>query len=261
MIWAMQKLFHSAWRGSQPPKAHPAVAPNTRVYAIGDIHGRADLLERMETMIAADLGNAPKRNVIVHLGDYIDRGLESAAVLDHLIEARSNGVERIFLCGNHEDAMLRFLDEAEIGPMWIGNGGDATLYSYGIRPRADLPYAQRLVALQEDLRAKIPSGHLDFLRGLTRLHVEGDYLFVHAGIRPGVAINRQSPDDLIWIREPFLSARGNLGKIVVHGHTINARIEAPDIRPNRIGIDTGAYATGTLTCLVLEGEKRRFLQT
>lgn len=256
----MDRLL-SLFRKPEPPKAPARVPPATRVYAIGDIHGRADLLERMEALIDADAVNAPERRVIIFLGDYIDRGLESAQVIDRLIETPQSGFERVFLCGNHEEAMLNFLENAADGPLWLGNGGDAALYSYGVRIKTALPYAERLATLQADLRTKVPASHLAFLRGLKRMHAEGDYLFVHAGVRPGVAIEAQSADDLIWIREPFLSARGDLGKIVVHGHTINADGEQPEIRPNRIGIDTGAYATGKLTCLVLEGESRRFLQT
>lgn len=257
---AMNSLI-SLFRKPQTPMEPACVPPGTRVYAIGDIHGRADLLERMDALISADAAGAPARRVIVYLGDYIDRGLESAQVIDRLIESGNDGFERVFLCGNHEDALLRFLDDVSVGPMWLGNGGDAALYSYGVRIKADLPYAERLAAVQADLRARLPQAHLDFLRALKRQHVEGDYLFVHAGIRPGVALDAQSDEDRIWIREPFLSARGDFGKIVVHGHTINSTLESPEIRTNRIGIDTGAYASGTLTCLVLDGETRRFLQT
>lgn len=267
MIAAMDRLL-SLFRKPQPPKVPASVPVATRVYAIGDIHGRADLLERMEALIASDAAGAPDRRVIVFLGDYIDRGLESAQVIDRLIDrlidplaGSGAGFEHVFLCGNHEDAMLGFLDDAAKGPLWLANGGDAALYSYGVRIKTLLPYAERLAAVQAELRAKVPPAHLDFLRGLKRLHIEGDYLFVHAGVRPGVAIDAQSAEDLIWIREPFLSTRADFGKVVVHGHTINANHEAPEICANRIGIDTGAYATGKLTCLVLEGETRRFLQT
>lgn len=216
----------------------------------------------MEALIEADADNgAPPRLVVVFLGDYIDRGLESAGVIDRLAGPSPPRFERVFLRGNHEDAMLRFLEDVSTGPLWLGNGGDATLYSYGVRFQPGLPYDERLAALQADLRARLPPAHLDFLRGLPCRHDEGDYLFVHAGIRPGVPIDMQSVEDMLWIREPFLSARADLGKVVVHGHTINAETTAPEIRAHRIGIDTGAYATGKLTCLVLEGETRRFLQT
>ena len=241
------------------PKAEPVlprVAEGTRVYAIGDIHGRLDLLEKIECRIADDAAASQAgRNVVVYLGDYVDRGNQSREVVDRLIDRPLPGFERILLLGNHEESVLQFLADVQIGPAWLAYGGAATLRSYGIRP----PDSDRdLVRAQAELRAGLPERHRAFLRGLKLRHVEGDYFFVHAGIRPGVPLNDQVPDDMLWIRDEFLQSQRDFGKIIVHGHTIT---KTPDIQRNRIGIDTGAFASGTLTSLVLQGESWSFLQT
>jgi serine/threonine protein phosphatase 1 len=248
------KLFGP--RASKVPPVLPRVPEGTRVYAIGDIHGRLDLLTELERRIVDDAASAAAtRNAIVYLGDYVDRGSQSREVVERLIERPLPGFERALLLGNHEDSMLQFLVDVQIGPAWLGFGGTATLLSYGIKP----PTSDRdLVRAQEELRAKLPERHLAFLRGLRLNHVEGDYYFVHAGIRPGVPLDAQLPADMLWIRDEFLRSRQDFGKIVVHGHTIT---ETPDIKRNRIGIDTGAFASGILTCLVLQGESWSFLQT
>jgi serine/threonine protein phosphatase 1 len=248
------KLFGS--RASKSAVVPPRIAEGTRLYAVGDIHGRLDLLSELERRIADDAAaSGAARNAIVYLGDYIDRGDQSREVVDRLIDQPLPGFERALLLGNHEDSMLQFLVDVQIGPAWLGFGGAATLLSYGVRP----PSSDRdLVRAQEELRAKLPERHLAFLRGLQLYHVEGDYYFVHAGVRPGVKLDDQRPSDLLWIRDEFLRSRRDFGKIVVHGHTIT---EAPEIRRNRIGIDTGAFASGTLTSLVLQGESWSFLQT
>jgi serine/threonine protein phosphatase 1 len=237
-----------------------AVPPGRRVYAVGDIHGRADLLDRLTRLIAEDAAAHPEAApLLVYLGDYVDRGAQSREVLDRLIEGPPPGFEAVHLLGNHELAMLRFLDDVAIGPTWFAYGGMATLLSFGIRVTASaLEGGAGLQALQARLRARLSTPQLAFLRSLELTHVEGDYLFVHAGIRPGVPLDRQSPDDLLQIREEFLRSPLDHGKVVVHGHTVTAE---PEIRANRIGIDTGAYATGRLSCLVLEGNRRAFLHT
>jgi serine/threonine protein phosphatase 1 len=250
----LAKLF-----GPRAPKAEPVlprVPEGTRVYAIGDIHGRLDLLVEIERRIADDAAAAQAaRNVVVYLGDYVDRGSQSREVIDRLIDRPLPGFERILLLGNHEDSMLQFLVDVQIGPAWLAYGGAATLLSYGIGP----PDSDRdFIRVQEDLRAKLPERHLAFLRGLKLRHVEGDYFFVHAGVRPGIPLDDQRPGDLLWIRDEFLLSDRDFGKIVVHGHTI---AKTPDIKRNRIGIDTGAFASGTLTCLVLQGDSWSFLQT
>jgi len=245
---------------SQPQQAvAPEVPPGTRVYAVGDIHGRADLLRRLHAIIHADAyqRQAP-RNVVVYLGDYIDRGEASPAVLDLLIDEPLPGFDRVHLKGNHEDALLRFLDDLGVGPSWMLYGGAETLISYGIRPPAAAGPDRAVERAQRELRLRLPLRHRHFLADLKLMHEEGDYLFAHAGVRPGVPLDQQQEQDLLWIRDEFLLSDAEFGKIVVHGHTITPR---PDVQRNRIGIDTGAFASGTLTCLVLEGSDWSFLQT
>lgn len=236
----------------------PQVPPGTRVYAIGDIHGRADLLADLHRTILADAENAPERRVAIYLGDYVDRGLQSRLVLDTLLAEPLPGFECIHLKGNHEAALLDFLTDIRIGPGWMQFGGAATLMSYGARRvMSDAPESV-FAAARKELAQGLPGDHLRFLESLPLRHEEGDYLFVHAGVRPGVPIARQTENDLLWIRNEFLDWREPFERIVVHGHTIT---EEPDVRVNRIGIDTGAFATGRLTCLVLQGSERRFLST
>jgi serine/threonine protein phosphatase 1 len=234
------------------------VPPQRRVYAIGDIHGRLDLLRRLHEQIARDIAAAsPQRPVVVYLGDYIDRGPDSRGVID-LLREPSLPAEPVHLLGNHEAMLLEFLDQPESGLKWLYNGGAATLLSYGVELASEAYRGEQLTALQAKLRRALPGPHAAFLQGLARWHREGDYLFVHAGIRPGVPLAAQDDDDLIWIREDFLASGADHGAVVVHGHTIESKVQ---VKRNRIGIDTGAYATGTLTCLVLDGDRRSFLQT
>jgi len=237
--------------------AGTSVPSGFRIYAIGDIHGRLDLLSRLHQLILEDAVDANlDARILVYLGDYVDRGPESAGVVDLLSRGTLPQFSAIHLMGNHEDFMLRFLDDTSSGSAWLANGGVATLRSYGV----DFDYDDLLRPgqLQDRLFRRVPARHLEFLRGLPLSRVIGDYLFVHAGIRPGVAMELQSPLDLLWIRGDFLNSGVEHGKIVVHGHTIT---DYPDVRPNRIGIDTGAFATGRLTCLVLQDDSRRFLHT
>lgn len=256
----------------------PALPRGLRAYVVGDLHGRIDLLLAMERLIEADLAEAGRRpdGIVVHLGDFVDRGLDSRKVLDHLRAARGDGLARVHLLGNH-DLWLRDCAggrggsgahggrgargapaDLEAASSWVRFGGDATLLSYGIRLDLAKPEPERLAEACALLRARFPPEHAAFLAGLDSAFGLGDYFFCHAGVRPEVPLERQSDADLLWIREPFLSWNGGCGKIVVHGHTVG---EAPVVRPNRIGIDTGAVWTGRLTCLVLEGTGRRFLQT
>ncbi len=237
--------------------------PGTRLYVVGDIHGRADLLARVQEMIQRDAENAPeRRKVVVYLGDYVDRGPHSAQVIDRLIErplsAADAAVEEVHLIGNHEAMMLSFLDDPREGPLWLLNGGDATMASYGLDLAAPGARLGSLDALSEALRAAVPAPHRRFLAELAYWHREGGYLMVHAGIRPGVPVEQQSARDLLWIRGEFLESDVDHGVMVVHGHTI---VERPQVRPNRIGIDTGARFTGCLTCLVAHGDTAEFLQT
>jgi serine/threonine protein phosphatase 1 len=237
----------------------PSAPPGTRLYAVGDIHGREDLLRRLRALIRddADRRQAP-HNVIVYLGDYVDRGEASREVIDLLVNEPLPGFESVHLKGNHEDVMLRFLDDITVAPGWLSFGGMETLASYGVVPPP--PYADpaEFLEAQRGLSERLPRAHLEFLRGLALTHEEGDYLFVHAGLRPGVALAAQRDEDLLWIRDEFLFSDASFGPIVVHGHTIAAE---PVVRRNRIGIDTGAYATGRLTALVAEGTEWFFLRT
>jgi serine/threonine protein phosphatase 1 len=232
------------------------VPEGSRIYAIGDIHGRADLLERLRMVIVEDAKLRPvRRKVVVYLGDYVDRGTDSRGVVDLLAREPLAGFESVFLKGNHEDSLLQFLTDPGITPAWMAYGGEATLYSYGVRP-PDSRRVEDVLAAQKAFTQALPPGHLAFLKALKLVHVEGDYAFVHAGFREGVPIEFQDPQDMMWIRNEFLYSDADFGKVAVHGHTIT---DQPEIRPNRIGIDTGAFAT--LTCLVLEETEKRFLAT
>jgi|TARA_B100000315_G_scaffold201788_1_gene194300 serine/threonine protein phosphatase 1 len=239
----------SALRG-----AAPCVPDDVRLYAIGDIHGRLDLLTELLDRIYRDrAGHDASHHKIIFLGDYIDRGGDARALLDFISTGQIDGFETIYLVGNHEDYLLRFLDDTAIGPNWLKYGGAVTLTSYGITPDAE-----NFHRVQKELRLAVPENHLAFLRGLKTWHIEGSYLFVHAGIRPGVPIARQTRHDLTFSREGFVDCAHDHGHVVVHGHTVCA---APELLPNRINIDTGAFSSGTLTCLVLQGASRAILQT
>jgi serine/threonine protein phosphatase 1 len=220
-----------------------------RAYVIGDVHGCLDRLVSLHWQIALDLAARPVRDsVLVHLGDYVDRGPDSAGVLWLLAGGLAAKVSRrVDLRGNHEMMMLDALaGNRAAASLWLDNGGEQTLESYRV---AD-PMAVRP---EEWLRA-IPQVHLAFMSGLEFMHREGNYLFVHAGIRPGASIRAQKPEDLLWIREPFLSDRTPRDVVVVHGHTPRPEVE---VFENRIGIDTGAVMGGVLTCLVLEDDQMR----
>jgi serine/threonine protein phosphatase 1 len=236
--------------------ACPSTPKGRRIYAVGDIHGRFDALQALHQLILADLKASGNRwNTLVYLGDYLDRGKQSYDVINDLVKAPLKGFDIHHLMGNHERMALDFLAGRSGGQSWLLNGGDVTLQSYGIR----LDGLDTLPAnLRETFKATIPRTHLDFLHRLKLFFIEGDYLFVHAGIRPNIALENQDEKDLLWIRDSFLNATKAFEKMVVHGHTI---CPTPEIRANRIGIDTGAYKTGRLSCLVLDGEDRRILQT
>ncbi len=234
------------------------VPGGTRVYAVGDVHGRLDLLEGLHREIRRHADAHPAdRRVIVYMGDYVDRGPDSRGVVDLLIDDPMPGFESVHLMGNHESFLLQFLEDPGVIKAWLMNGGDATLRSFGIDPFAPTNGSERGVWLQRQLSVELSAEEERFFRSLRVQHVEGDYLFVHAGIRPGVPLEAQDPFDMMWIREPFLSSGEDFGKIVVHGHTPTGQ---PDLRANRIGVDTGAVYGGVLTALVLEGETREFIQ-
>jgi serine/threonine protein phosphatase 1 len=237
----------------------PAAPADSRVYAIGDIHGRLDLLRRLHELIAADASEHPaRRRVVVYLGDYIDRGADSCGVIDLLLSAPLAGFECYHLKGNHEDIALRFLGDAMLGPNWLRNGAAETMESYGVSRPTPLEDPAEILRAQRQLGERMPPEHLAFFGRLALSHAEGDYFFAHAGVRPEVPLMQQHARDLMWIREEFLLSDTDFGKVVVHGHTIDV---VPRIKPNRIGIDTGAYRSGRLTALVLDGMSRTFLQT
>ncbi len=246
-----------AWKllKSEVLKARPSVPAGSRVYAVGDVHGRADLLTTVFMRIDRDLKARPVANPVqVLLGDYIDRGPHSRQVIDLLV-ARGREHDMQFLKGNHEAYAAQFLSDPTVLSEWKHMGGINTLLSYGVTPGANNdPQSQREAAIA--FRQSMPDRHRDFIQGLKLSFICGDFFFVHAGVRPGTPLQRQSERDLLWIREDFLLHEEHFGKIVVHGHT---PANKPDIRPNRINIDTGAYATGRLTCLVLEDDRISFL--
>lgn len=236
-------------------RTNPRIPENKRIYAVGDVHGRADLVSALFERIDEDLKARPiPQSLQVFLGDYIDRGPDSRAVLELLIERRREH-QMIFLKGNHEAYASEVLRDPSVLPEWIKIGGLPTLASYGIKlsARADQKTNHEIVMA---FRQAMPDSHSRFLEGLALSFACGDYFFAHAGVRPGVSIQTQSQEDLLWIREEFLLHEGDFGVMVVHGHTPAME---PDIRINRINIDTGAYATGRLTCLMLESDHMAFL--
>lgn len=241
---------------SAPAKvqSRASVPPDMFVAAIGDIHGRADLLEALWPRIQALAQKSDCRHrVLVFLGDYVDRGPDSARVVSRIV-AGFDGFETICLKGNHEEVLLQFLSDPSVGPTWESFGGTPTLQSYGVAHAPDSNWLQT----RASFAMALPETHLAFFKNLRLHHVIGDYLFVHAGVRPHVPLENQTERDLLWIREQFLESDASFGHIVVHGHTPT---HAPVERANRIGIDTGAVFTGNLTALILEGRTRRFLAT
>lgn len=235
------------------------VPPGRRIYAIGDIHGCRDLLERLHGMIARDAAaRGPAKNILIYLGDYVDRGADSRGVIALAAGKHPHGFEKVHLCGNHEALMLEFLDYPQRGADWLAMGGGEALRSFGLEPPSEFATEARLGAVAALLRAVLTPQELGFLTGLNRFYRDGHYFFTHAGVRPGAPLEEQDPQDLMWIRQPFLDSRINFGAVVVHGHSIRRAVE---MKPNRIGIDTGAFVTGKLTCLGLEGKERWLLQT
>lgn len=229
----------------------PRLPEGIRIYAMSDIHGRADLLQQMFTVIDRDLATiGPQRAIHVFLGDYIDRGPDSNRTIELLIERGLNH-ESVFLKGNHEAFLLDVLNNPSQLQDWKQYGGLQTLASYGLTPPLNPDPAEQAELIGRLARV-IPPHQLRFFNGLRPRFICGDFFFVHAGVKPGVALASQQEQDMLWIREEFLESDRNFGKYVVHGHTPVMR---PDIRPNRINIDTGAYATGNLTLLTIQGQR------
>ncbi len=237
------------WIGSRSrPKWRPKAPEGVRIYAIGDVHGRLDLLEQVQARIDASLAHkAAAKAIEIYLGDYIDRGPASREVIDCLI-ARGRRRNAVFLKGNHETYVSEFIANPAILSDWRQYGGFETLMSYGVQPslKAD---ASEQAELAKAFKFMLPRSHREFLKTLPLCASYGDFFFVHAGVKPGVPLKEQREEDLLWIREDFLFFEEHFEKVVVHGHT---PVREPDFRHNRINIDTGAYATGRLTCLMLE---------
>ncbi len=226
-----------------------------RIYAIGDIHGRLDLLERAIAAIERDVAERGRAALTVTLGDYVDRGPDPAGVIERLA-GNPFPTDYSALKGNHEELLERFLVDPQIAGHWRRLGCLETLHSYGVRV-ADLMMGLNYETASDALAAAIPAAHREFLQRLkTSLDTER-YFFCHAGVRPGVALARQSDEDLLWIRDEFLTSTADFGKLVIHGHTPAAE---PEVRPNRINIDTGAFVTGRLTCIALDDDGHRFLK-
>jgi serine/threonine protein phosphatase 1 len=236
---------------SRAPKAKPRIPDDTRIYAIGDVHGRLDLLREMFSAIDDSLATHPIENAVqVLVGDYIDRGPNSRQVIDSLI-TRAKQHTMVYLKGNHESYAVQFLADPSVLSEWKQVGGMSTLVSYGLRPRTqDDPQTRQEIAAA--FRTALPDSHRRFLQSLRLTYSCGDFFFTHAGVRPGIPLVEQREQDLLWIRDDFLLHEEDFGKIIVHGHT---PAKTPDIRSNRINIDTGAFATGRLTCLILQGDQ------
>jgi len=254
MLLLFDKVF------GQGPKCGHRLPAGLRVYAVGDIHGRADLLAVLQRMITRDAADSPaESHLVVYLGDYLDRGAAVRDTVDALRHGLAASMPTVHLRGNHEQLFSDFLTDPTSLARWLSLGGTATLLSYGVRPPLVSEYCPEAAQeVRHALLEALPASHLRFLTaGLRPMLQLGDYVFVHAGLRPGVALARQREEDLLWIRDEFLVA--GCGPLrVVHGHTI---YPAPAEHPHRIGVDTGAYATGVLSCAVLEDDRVRFLAT
>ncbi len=254
-------LFSRFFKKSSPSeqttaRASARVPAGTRVYAVGDVHGRSDLYDQVAEWVASDLASDSIPAVTIFLGDYVDRGRDSSGVLERL-SSGAFPTEITTLSGNHEEMLLKFLDDESQLDSWRRYGGLETLHSYGVSV-ADVMRGQNFDVARDELAARLPNKHLDFLKNLSLTAEIGDYYFCHAGVRPGVALADQESADLLWIRGEFLNHPDSFGKRVVHGHT---PVEKPELRANRINIDTGAFVTGALTCVALDDDRVRFFTT
>jgi serine/threonine protein phosphatase 1 len=245
-------------RRSAAPQPLGSIPPGQRVYAIGDVHGRLDLLDALLGDIEADdARRGAAKSTIVFLGDLIDRGPSSAQVVERAMEVAAGPWQCRFLLGNHEEVFLKSLD-GDLKALAFFNriGGRETILSYDISEQeyrdADYPELHAL------LTRKVPPAHIEFLKGFEDLIVIGDFAFVHAGVRPGQSLADQVASDLRWIRREFLEHKQGFEKVIVHGHTITEQVE---LRPHRIGLDTGAYASGKLTAMGFEGGERWVIDT
>jgi serine/threonine protein phosphatase 1 len=256
---SMLARFRRLLSPRRPEPNPPRVPDGAIVYAVGDVHGRADLLSQTLRAIRTDARGSEERTTVVFLGDYVDRGPASRDVIEMLLAARKDSrFKWRFLRGNHDKSVRDFLHDPASGQSWCELGGAETLMSYGVRAPEPGAAREAWITAASALVAAMPPQHLKFFREIeTRCEI-GDYLFVHAGLRPGVPLEQQTEEDMLWIREPFLSDTRPLPKVVVHGHTPSRNVHADQ---RRIGIDTGAYLTGVLTALRLEGDMGSVIQT
>ena len=251
------RLFEALLRRWPTPASRPRTPRNVALYAIGDIHGRLDLLGPLLQTISQEAAGR-ERTIVVGLGDYVDRGADSRGVVDHLLAlAAEPGIETRFLRGNHDQILLDFLADHSLGPYWCRVGGRETLFSYGVEAPATRKRMDEWQAAREAFAANMPERHLGFFQDLSFSFTCGDYFFAHAGAQPGIPLEEQSDRDLMWIRKPFLDDETRFDRIVVHGHT-PAEDAYADHR--RVGLDTGAYMTGVLTACRFEGEERLLIQ-
>lgn len=242
------------------PIARARAPDGVRLVVIGDVHGHLSYLSDLLAQVRRDPRGqgAGRRDQLVFLGDYVDRGPESAGVIERLTRIQQSDPSAVFLKGNHEDMMLRFLDKGDrkTADIWLSNGGAETLQSYGVWPPVRLDDAEVLTASRQDFRAALPAAHRAFLDALTPYEKIGDFIFVHAGLRPGRSLRKQRSEDTMWIRRDFLDSREDFGGLVVHGHT---PWPEPDLQANRIGLDTGAGKGGYLTAGVFWDNEKAFL--
>ncbi|WP_051356375.1 metallophosphoesterase [Azorhizobium doebereinerae] len=251
----MQTFFHRLLVRPGPAEPPSRVPDGQVIYAIGDLHGRADLLDRAAAAIGADAARTPRlAPLTVFLGDYVDRGPGSAAIVERLASG-AFPTPIVALKGNHEAVLLAALEDDATLVRWCGFGGLETLFSYGcdVRP---VQLGRDLAATRAAFAAALPEAHRAWMAGLPLHFTAGDYFFCHAGIRPGVPLHAQAEQDLLWIRDDFLTSQARHERVIVHGHT---PVMAADLQPYRINIDTGAFGTGRLTCLRLEGADRRVM--
>ena len=238
-------------------EARASTSPGGALYAIGDIHGRLDLLEPLLDVIRREADQRPG-TIVVGLGDYVDRGQDSRGVVDRLLDlAAQPEIEARFLRGNHDQILLDFLADHSLGPYWSRVGGRETLLSYGVETPATRKHMEEWRSARDAFAANLSERHLAFFQDLGFSFSWGDYFFAHAGAQPGTPLEEQTEQDLMWIRQPFLDDERRFDRIVVHGHTPAEDAHADH---RRVGLDTGAYMTGVLTACRFEGEERRLIQ-
>lgn len=251
------RFFRRRRNAAEEAPAGVPLADGERIYAVGDIHGRSDLLDLLWGRIRQDLRDRPAAQAhLVYLGDYVDRGRDSSGVLDRLVAPPPDLPPATCLMGNHDLVFRDFLAGQDVGNLWRQFGGYETMRSYDVDPP---PQTGRrwIEAVREELREQVPERHIEWLRGLALSLDRPPYFFCHAGVRPGIPVERQDAATLLWIREEFLLSDADFGRIVVHGHT---PVPEPEVRRNRVGIDTGAFASGVLSCAAVEVGSVRILQ-